>query len=509
MNHPETNNINTKKQTKEVSRREFLKRTAAGSAKLAGAAGVIMSAGLANSSCQSRTTRAGRNIATKTTGSTGQGNVAGSNKRLNILAIFADQMHGFAMGCMGHPDIKTPTLDKLAAEGTLFRNMYSNCPLCTPFRCALLTSRYGSQTGVLQNNKPVPAGERTLAAAFNDAGYITSYVGKWHLGNSGNKPIIPKDRADFRQFIGYYCYNDFLHNVYFYDEKGREHRSNKHRIVATTDIALERLKQIKNNNFLMFVSYQSPHYPEQPGPAYKQMYQDLKPKRRPNCTKNPDFDPYTPTWSPHSPRPKQKDPVYQDYGDNLDEYLREYYAMITQMDDNIGRLLRALDTWGLSDNTVVMFFSDHGDMQGSHGLKNKRVAWEESSRVPLIIRAPGAPKGQVTDHLASGIDIFPTCLGFASLPDEPTTEGQDLSPIVFDKTKLSDKPIFSEMDRWAMVRNGKYKLVVRTPRLKPTHLFDLIDDPYEMTNLIKDVRYDTVKSKLYKQIQSWHKKVTV
>jgi arylsulfatase A-like enzyme len=422
----------------------------------------------------------------------------------NILVLFADQMHGFAMGCMGHPDVKTPNLDWLAGQGTLFRNAYSQNPICTPFRCCMFTGRYSSQTGVFYNNQRIPAGERTLANAFNDGGYRTSYVGKWHLGATGNIAVAEHLRGGFTDFIGYQAYNDFIENVWFFDENGQKHASDDHRTKETTDIAIERLKQIADRNFLMVVSYQNPHYPEQPSLKYEKLYENLVPTRRPNCTTNPTFDPYTPTQEGAKP-PKDGS---ADYKNNLDQYLRQYYAMITQLDADLGRLFSELKKLGLWDNTVIIFTSDHGDMQGSHGLKNKLVFWEESTRVPMIIRAPGGTQGQITDYLASGgIDIFPTCVGFAALPQEPTTEGNNLAPLVLGQRQLNPRPVFSETNSWAMIRQGDYKLAVSKSGWSPTHLFNLASDPYELNNLVNNAGYTAVKADLSSKIMNWRNHV--
>ena len=167
---------------------------------------------------------------------------SGINESLNILFLFSDQMHPFAMGCMDNPEIHTPNLDKLAEEGVLFRNAYSNCALCTPFRANLFTGRYASQTGVFHNKQPIPQGERTVAGRLNEGGYRTSYVGKWHLGTTGNIAVEPELRAGFTEFIGYQCYNDFINNVWFFDEDGVKTEYQKHRTDVTTDIAIERLE---------------------------------------------------------------------------------------------------------------------------------------------------------------------------------------------------------------------------------------------------------------------------
>ncbi|MCC2685521.1 MAG: arylsulfatase, partial [Paenibacillaceae bacterium] len=131
----------------------------------------------------------------------------------NILFLFADQLHAFALGCMGHPQVKTPHLDKLAAQGVLFHNMYSCAPVCTPYRGTLFTGMYASQSGVERNVSALPAGVPTLADRLNEAGYRTSYVGKWHLGGKGNIAVPRELRGGFQDFIGYQCYNEYVQDV--------------------------------------------------------------------------------------------------------------------------------------------------------------------------------------------------------------------------------------------------------------------------------------------------------
>jgi len=178
--------------------------------------------------------------------------------------------------------------------------------------------------------------------------------------------------------------------------------------------------------------------------------------------------------------------------------------MITQLDANLGRLFAELKRLGLWDNTVIFFTSDHGDMQGSHNLKNKSVHWEESTRVPFIVRAPGGVKGQVLDYLASAaIDTFPSALGFAGLPSEPTTEGNNLAPLVMGHRQLEPRPVFSEMGGWAMIRDGDYKLTVSKSDWQPDYLFDLVNDPYELTNEVNNSGFDAIKSQLLARIIEW------
>jgi len=474
-----------------MKRRQFL--------KISGAA----AAGFALSSCKTVLTQDFDNLKANREG-------------YNILFIFADRMHGFAMGCMGNPDVKTPNLDRLAAEGTLFRNTYSCYPICSPFRAILQTGRYAHQTGVVENAMAIPANERTLAAALNDGGYRTGYVGKWHLGGKGSIGVPPELRAGFTDFAGYQVYNDYLDEVWFFDEKGNKTEYKKHRTDATTDAAIERLEKIKDKKFAMFVSYQAPHHPEQPPKEYEDMYADIKIHRRPNCQ---DIDPYIRTFSP--PRTAENDPIYKKYNKSLDTYLKLYYAMITQLDYNIGRLLKKLNELGLAGKTVVIFTADHGDMQGSHGLNRINIFYEEAARVPLIVKVPGGSKGIVSNELVSSVNLFPTILDYGGLPREKSAEGISFAPITMGKKQKLAEAVFSEggdvpvseggpsKEKWFMIRQGKYKLAVMQNDFKPTHLFDLENDPYEMKNLLKKrENCSKITENLQNKIKYWYKDTT-
>lgn len=420
---------------------------------------------------------------------------------MNVIFIFADQMHAFAMGCMGNTDIKTPHLDKLASEGILFRNTYSCAPVCTPFRGNLFTGRFPSQTGVIGNTHSIPANERTLADCFNDGGYRTCYVGKWHLGGKGNTWVEPQLRGGFKEFSGYQCYNDFEKEVWFFDEKGKKTDKALHRTDATFQVAMDRLETLKDSRFALFISEQAPHYPLQPSSEFEAIYQNASIQRRPNCQ---EIDPYTRTASPPVPD-IEKDPINLKYGKNLDQYLKLYYAMITQMDHHVGKLMQKLEELGIADKTAIIFTSDHGDLQGSHGEKNKSRFWEESTRIPLVARIPRGPRGVVREELFSSVDFYPTLLDLAQLPIPATAEGVSYAPLMLGKTQKANEEIFSEdKSGWIMIRRGDFKLVVNRENFEPTHLFDLSSDPYEMKNLVEAPEFQTQRDELKKRLQSWH-----
>ncbi len=425
---------------------------------------------------------------------------------MNLLFVFTDQQNRNALSCMDNPNVDTPHLDQLAERGVLFRRCYSNDPVCGPFRGSLLTGQYTSRCGVTDNGVPLPTGVPTFADAFNEAGYNTSWVGKWHLGGKGNEPITAEKRGGFRNFIGYQCYNGFNDQVCFYDEEDQEHLFHQHRTEVTTNIAIDRLEGLAKTAkpFMQIISYQAPHYPEQPAPEYAERYKDRQIIRRANSQ---DIDPYTPTFSPPSPRPFEKDPDYQRYGNNLDEYIRLYNAMCTQVDANIGRLLETLDRVGVADDTMIFFTSDHGDMQGSHGFKNKCLPHEESAGIPFIAYVPGLPGGRVSDALVSGIDMMPTCLDLAGLPPVASVDGKSFAPLMRGETERTCETIFSERDQWCMIVKGPWKLAAerQDDGLAPTWMTHLENDPYEMNNRVEDLSVATLRKELLSELASWDK----
>lgn len=422
---------------------------------------------------------------------------------MNVLLVFADQMHKFALGCMGTAGIKTPHLDALAAGGVLFTNAYSNCPICTPFRINLFTGMYSSQTGTLTNESRIPDGIDTLANQFNAGGFQTCFVGKWHIGASGNQPVPEDLRGGFSGFTGYQCYNGFYKDVIFHDESGEPRAfEGRHRTDVTTDVAIERLERLAadpGKPFFLCVAYQAPHYPVQPAPEYEAMYEGVTIPRRGNVVDG--VDPYTPTASPRSPRPVETCPDYQRYGNDLDTYVRLYNALVTQVDANVGRLLAALDRLGLAGDTAVIFTADHGDMQGSHGLKNKSLPYEESAGIPLVMRVPGGAAGATVAAPVSGIDLHPTCLDLAGLPPVEGLPGRSIIPLARGEPGLDDRPVFSECKDWRMVRKGPFKLVASVPGNVPGELFNLDEDPLELRDLVSDEAYAGVVMELQQAIQ--------
>lgn len=400
---------------------------------------------------------------------------------------------------MGTRDIKTPNLDRLASKGVLFNQAYSNNPVCSPFRIHLMTGRYSSDTGTMNNCDAIPESALTLPQQFNRAGYATSYVGKWHVGGKGNGPIPANLKAGFERFIGYQCYNGFEESVCFYDEQHTERCYDRHRTDVTTDIALERLDEIKDGPFIQYVCYQAPHYPEQPSDQFYDLYRGKILEKRPNYVEG--VEPFTPTFSPPSPKDWQDDRDFRRYGGDMDEYLRCYYGMVSQIDHNVGRLIAYLEQNDLWENTAVFFMSDHGDMQGSHGAKNKCLPWEESAGIPMIGRIPGGLRGHISEDYVSGIDTYPTFLELADIENQAKVSGTSFAKLLASKERESRVAISEGMHLdWTMICRENYKLVIDRPTKKPQMLFHIGEDPYELNNLVDDPKETDRIAKLQKEL---------
>jgi len=408
--------------------------------------------------------------------------------------MFSDQQHKYALGRVTR-EFVTPNLDRLADTGVLFENAYSPNPVCGPYRGCLMTGQLTCHCRVYDNCWPLPDGVPTMAQVLNQAGYETSYVGKWHLGGNGAGPIPEALRGGFRHFIGYQCYNGFdpappySNRVAFYDENNCEHVYDRHRTDVTADLAVERLEAVARTGrpFFLAVSFQAPHYPEQPGAAYEAMYENVV---FPRTEDEEDVDPYTPTFSPYSPRPYDGCPDYRRYGGNMQKYKQLYAGMVSQVDAGVGRILDALHRLGHDEDTLVIYTSDHGDMQGSHGLKNKCYPHEKSAGVPFLARCPGGVRGLMSRALVSGVDIFPTILEAAGIPRIDGLDGHSFLPYLQDGKSEPDAYVISEYvlhdAPWRMVRTPRWKLTVSMRAYAPVSLYDMEADPYEMHDLKDD-----------------------
>ena len=432
--------------------------------------------------------------------------------RPNVIWVFGDQHRAQAQGHMGDPNVRTPHIDRLAAEGVTFTNAVAGNPWCTPFRGSLLTSRYPHKC-VYRTPSQMDPSYPTIAMAFKEVGYDTAYFGKWHLdGRSENQGrsafhIVPRQRrGGFNTWIGYENNNSqYDCYVHGHDHRGEEvelYRLPGYETDALTDLLIDDLHRRAADPgdaspFFAVLSVQPPHDPYIAPAEYAGRRNPADIILRPNV---PDI-------------PRIRDGARRD--------LCGYYAMIENLDANLGRVRAALAELGMSDNTHIVFFSDHGDMLGSHGYTAKSQPWEESIRIPFIIGGGvpfyGQRGGRYAAPPLNHIDIAPTTLGLCGLPTPDWMSGFDYSGY---RRRDNDLPLPGEPDsaylqhnvrkfhshgidrtwRGVVTRDGwKYTCLEH----QPFGLYNLNEDPFEQANLAYQPAFRKQRQHLQDQLAAW------
>lgn len=408
----------------------------------------------------------------------------------NIVVFLSDDHAQWASGCYGNGELRTPTLDYLADTGVLFENAYTPSPVCSPARASFLTGRLPSQHGVHDYLADADEGvratpwlrdEKTLPDILHDAGYVTGLSGKWHLGGGGAKA---------RGFDYWYARSAPVSEPEGYEapwplSDSVEHNYDRH---AFTTHALEFLhKRDTSRPFFLLVGHLATHSPWSKGP-----------ERLVDQYRNSTFDdiPQDATY----PFGRLRSESLYESRQNPRESLAQYYGAVSEIDEQVGRVIDELEMLGIRDDTAVIYTADHGLNTGHHGVWGKGNGTlpynvlEESIRVPLIVNHPGAMVGgQRRAEAVSHLDTFQTILDIAGVKsprDTPTPyPGRSYEGAL--RTLPLDPPhdlVFAEYGTLRMVRSGTLKLVRRYPD-GPTELFDLDRDPRESTNVLEKPQY--------------------
>ncbi|MHC4664519.1 MAG: sulfatase family protein [Planctomycetota bacterium] len=407
-------------------------------------------------------------------------------RKPNLVFLLADQWRAQAAGYAGNPDVITPNLDGLAKESVNFANAVSGCPVCCPYRASLLTGRYPLTHGVFLNDVRLSNEAVSIARAYNNAGYDTAYIGKWHLDGDQRSAYIPrKRRQGFRFWKALGCTHDY-DNSYYYADKCVKLKWDGYDAIAQTDEARRYIREHAGGRpFVLFLSWGPPHSPYHTAPQrYKDLFKDKNLTLRPNVPKE------------HEAQARRD--------------ISGYYAHIAALDDCIGTILKTLKETGLEDDTIVVFTSDHGDMLYSQGERKKQRPWDESIRVPFLVCYPAVlgKAGRTIDMPINTPDIMPTLLALSGVDIPDTVEGADFSAVLRGTEQPKDNAALitcpSPFGQWKRKKHGgrEYR-GVRTRRYTyvrdlngPWLLYDNQRDPYQLNNLCNKGQYCELQKKL-------------
>ena len=433
--------------------------------------------------------------------------------------------------------LHTPHIDTLAAEGAMYTNFYTVAPLCTPSRASFMTGMYPAFTGgSALNHGAMDPNMKTFANVLQERGYYTGYFGKWHLdgkhapgwgdnnsdNDNDNGRTFGFDENKYRFNRGHFKWIDEVEgNMAGYsieDEWRFEGRESKH---FTTDFLVDRGIEFmqrsvnKKEPFAMVLSIPDPHGPNDNRNYYRDMFNDRHFEIPQTAKKNMKFNPAAPGWNYFDLEEVPLDEVdnfvteYENK-ERWQKLMRQYYGMVKCIDDNLGKLMRAIKDVGIDDDTIIVFTSDHGDLLMEHGKVNKGKPYETSAGIPFLVRFPGTiPAAKVIETAHSSVDFAPTILSLMGVPVNDTgvdfqgADGSeellsDPSQTILTNMKYEEKIIFSidsgKSPVWAMAQMGWYKFIVS--KGGAPYLFDLLRDPDEMYNYADSYLYTDIKNKL-------------
>lgn len=435
-------------------------------------------------------------------------------KRPNVLFIFSDQQRFDTVSCYGEPlGAKfnlTPNLDNLASEGTRFDNAFTCQPVCGPARACIQTGKYPTEIGCHVNDKLLPLNERSIAHHFNEAGYETAYVGKWHLASEGtyekgpnmiDNTITAIPTAYRGGYKDFWIASDVLeftshgYGGYMFDKNGEKREFDGYRVDATTDFALEYLSKPKDAPFFMFISYIEPHHQN-----------DRHCFEGPNGSKE-QFKDFT---------------VPGDLVGTLGDWqtgLPDYLGCCRSLDDNVGRLVDCLKSQGIYEDTIIFYTADHGSHFCTRNSEYKRSCHDSSLHIPLIVKGGVFNGGHVISELVSLVDYAPTLLAAGEITPPNEMSGQPIQKLMAPDSPTIQEDVFVQISESCIgraIRTIAYTYCVEAVApvdlsmpnaevYKEAYLYDNRLDPYQRNNLIDKPSHaelrKVLKGRLLKRIK--------
>ena len=410
--------------------------------------------------------------------------------RPNVIVFFTDQQRWDTTGVHGCPLELTPNFDRVARRGADLHTTVTCQPVCGPARSCLQTGMYATNTGVYRNGIPMAKDAVTLAKCFNDAGYATGYIGKWHLATQD--PIPVDERGGYQSWLASNLleFTSDAYDTVMFDNDGNPQRLPGYRVDALTDAAIRYVDDHQAEPFFLFISFLEPHHQNHvddypPPDGYRERY--------------------TGRWTP---------PDLQALGGSSAQHLGGYFGMVKRLDEAFGRLLDALKSLRLSEDTIVLYTTDHGCHFKTRNDEYKRSCHESSVRLPTALCGPGFDgKGRVNE-VVSLIDMPPTLLDAAGLAVPPSMEGRSIVPLVNGNHADWPEEAFiqiSEAQVGRAIRTKQWKYGVDAPDKHPwndagsdtyveQYLYDLESDPYELQNLIEMESHRGVADRLRERL---------
>jgi arylsulfatase A-like enzyme len=406
--------------------------------------------------------------------------------RPNIIVFFTDQQRWDTTGVHSNPLNLTPNFDRMARMGTDVHYSFTCQPVCAPARSCLQTGMYATQTGVWRNGRSLAQDAVTLAKCFREGGYTTGYIGKWHLAAS--EPVPEPERGGYEYWLASNMleFTSDAYDLVMFDNDNQAVKLPGYRVDAQTDAAIRYIDAHQQEPFFLFLSYLEPHHQNHlddypPPDGYREVY--------------------TGRYIP---------PDLAALGGSTHQHLGGYYGMVKRLDEALGRLLDALKSLNLLDNTVVLFTSDHGNHFKTRNAEYKRSCHESSIRVPTAICGTGFNGGGRIQQLVSLVDLPPTLLAAAGLPIPQQMQGHSILPLLAGQREGWPEEVFvqiSESQIGRALRTHRWKYSVSAPgldgnsapgadRYAEEYLYDLHADPHELQNLVNVAAYHAVKDEL-------------